>query len=162
MPHTSAPHRMRTPLLAEGLVVAVGIGAILAAVYLGVGTLRSPGPGLWPLVTAVVFTGTSVAILIESLRKKDASAAPLKDPEQRRGTKRVLVGCGLIAAFVLAFTYLGLIASVALLFVAWLRLLGDTSWRSTLVYAGVFTLLFHFVFNIMLQVKFPPTVFSLL
>lgn len=113
-------HRLTWGLL--GALVIVG------SVGLGPGSLREPGPGFWPLIAGLM-------ILLASFTLR----AP-KDDEPRPETfshnpRRLITALLSVAAFIAAFTAVGLVLPVLSLLVLWLRALAGMRWWSTLLTA---------------------------
>ena len=109
-----------------GLVtLALGVlGAVLAYGY-GLGSLRRPGPGLWPFVISAVIIALSVVLLVVGRR--------LTDSEQfSRSSVLPLVGLATFVGLAFLLPVIGFEIPALLLCIVWLRFLGGESWRSTI------------------------------
>jgi putative tricarboxylic transport membrane protein len=131
---------------AVALVIGIG-GAVLAYGY-GLGSLREPGPGLWPFVISVVIAGLSVALLVIGRRLTDSERFT-------RSSLQPVVGTVTFVVLALLMPMIGFeIPSVALCIV-WLRFLGGETWRSTIVTSLATTAVFYVLFLYGLRIPVP-------
>ncbi|MGV0810774.1 tripartite tricarboxylate transporter TctB family protein [Mycolicibacterium boenickei] len=130
------------------IALAVGVaGAVLAYGY-GLGSLREPGPGLWPFVVSVLISVLSVLLLVVG--------RGLTDSEKfTRSSVMAVVGAVTFVAFGLLMPLIGFEIPALLLCVIWLRFLGGESWRSTVVVSVVTTTVFYFLFLYGLSIPLP-------
>jgi hypothetical protein len=129
-----------------GLVIGVG-AAILAYGY-GLGTLRQPGPGLWPFAVSVVIVVLSVLLLVVG--------RGLDDSEKfTRSSALAAVGAITFVAFGLLMPLTGFEIPAVLLCIVWLRFLGGESWRNTVVISVLTTVVFYFLFLYGLRIPLP-------
>ena len=56
------------------VALAIGVGGAVLAYGYGLGSLREPGPGLWPFVLCVVITALSLILLVTGRRLTDSEA----------------------------------------------------------------------------------------
>jgi putative tricarboxylic transport membrane protein len=131
---------------AVALVIGIG-GAVLAYGY-GLGSLREPGPGLWPFIISVVIAVLSVALLVIGRRLTDSERFT-------RSSLQPVVGTVTFVVLALLMPMIGFeIPSVALCIV-WLRFLGGETWRSTIVTSLVTTAVFYGLFLYGLRIPLP-------
>ena len=135
-------------LVAALVTLAVGVlGAVLAYGY-GLGSLRRPGPGLWPMACSLVIVVLSVVLLVISRRWTDS---------ERFTRSSVLPGVALVTLVVLGFLIpvIGFEIPSLLLCVVWLRFLGGESWRSTVVVSLGTVAAFYALFLYGLRIPLP-------
>ena len=128
------------------LVIGVG-GAVLANGY-GLGSLREPGPGLWPFVLCVVIAALSLILLVTGRRLTDSEAFT-------RSSTLPLVGLITFIAFGLLMPVIGFEIPALALSVIWLRFLGHESWRNTIVISVLTTAVFYLLFLYALGIPLP-------
>jgi hypothetical protein len=138
--------------------VVLAMAICVESIRLGPGSLPNPGPGLLPLGCGLLLGFLS---LIAAIRP--AAIAGLRDSEEgqrllwKPGTKwRNLISAlvSLIAyAFLIDFLGFHLITFLWVGFVC--RWVGGMRWRSTLITAGLTTLLAYLLFEYFLNVRFP-------
>jgi putative tricarboxylic transport membrane protein len=131
---------------AVALVIGIG-GAVLAYGY-GLGSLREPGPGLWPFVISVVIAVLSVVLLVVGRHLTDSERFT-------RSSLQPAIGIVTFVVLALLMPRIGFeIPSVALCIV-WLRFLGGETWRSTIVTSLVTTAVFYALFLYGLRIPLP-------
>ena len=130
------------------VALAVGLGGALLAYGYGLGSLRRPGPGLWPFVISVVIVLLALALLLAGRHLTDS---------ERFTRSSVLPVVG-IATFVMLGALMPMIGfeiPSLLLCAIWLRFLGGESWRSTIVVSVVTVAAFYFLFLYGLRIPLP-------
>lgn len=143
-PHGGPAYQVVGALVA----LVVGIGAMVLAVDYGLGSLRRPGPGLWPFIIAVLITVLAVALL--------AVGRHLADTEQfTRASFLPAVGVLTFIALGFLLPVIGFELPSLLLCVVWLRFLGGESWRSTAVVSVCTVAAFYFLFLYGLRIPLP-------
>jgi putative tricarboxylic transport membrane protein len=134
-----------------GAVAALVLAAVFAikAVAMGLGTLKQPGPGLWPLLVA---TGTALAAL-SSIFAPFAAPADEEPPDYRR----VAIGMASLVAYGLVFPLTGFLLPSFLLVVLWLRTLMKEPW-SIVGAVLLLTVVLWAVFRFVLEVSLPDDI----
>lgn len=128
--------------------IAIGVGAAVLAYGYGLGSLREPGPGLWPFVVSVVIVVLSALLL--------AVGRGLDDSEKfTRSSVLAAVGALTFVAFGLLMPLIGFEIPAVLLCVVWLRFLGGESWRNTVVISVLTTAVFYLLFLYGLRIPLP-------
>jgi putative tricarboxylic transport membrane protein len=130
------------------VALAVGVGGAVLAYGYGLGSLREPGPGLWPFIVSVVIATLSVLLLVAGRGLTDAEAFS-------RSSTLPLVGLITFIAFGLLMPLIGFEIPALALCVIWLRFLGHESWRSTIVISVATTVVFYFLFLYGLRIPLP-------
>ncbi len=133
-----------------GALVALGVGvtgAVLAFGY-GLGSLREPGPGLWPFIVSVSIAMLSFLLLIVGRGLADSEAFT-------RASVLPLVGVVTFIGFGLLMPLIGFEIPALLLSVVWLRFLGRESWRNTIVISVVTVVVFYLLFLYGLRIPLP-------
>jgi putative tricarboxylic transport membrane protein len=129
------------------VLVILGVAALIGARNLGLGELSSPGPGLWPFITATLLTGTAVLLLF------------IDDPDDyepwTRGALGIAMGLVSLGVFILLFQAIGFAVSATLMLLFWLRIFAKEPWRWAVPLAVIGALVFHLIFVEALAVPFP-------
>ncbi|GAB3807525.1 tripartite tricarboxylate transporter TctB family protein [Micromonospora zhanjiangensis] len=134
--------------MAGAVPVLLGLVTIWLAKGLGFGTLTEPGPGLWPMLVAVLLVFAGVAIMLGVRRAKDTEAFT-------RGTTVVVIAAASLAVYAFLFELVGFEIPTVLLLVLWLKFFGREGWRSTAVVSVVTTAAVYGLFIIALGVPLP-------
>ncbi|MFE5309770.1 tripartite tricarboxylate transporter TctB family protein [Isoptericola sp. NPDC056573] len=113
--------------LGAGLVtLAVGVGGVVVALALGVGTPAQPGSGMWPLVV-------SVALVVLALAQLVVGRAGGDGERFTRHSWMPLVGLATLLGLVALLPVIGFEIPSLLLSLVWMRFLGGESWRTSVV-----------------------------
>ncbi|WP_233213391.1 tripartite tricarboxylate transporter TctB family protein [Mycobacterium hubeiense] len=128
--------------------IAIGVsGAVLAYGY-GLGSLREPGPGLWPFIVSVVIVALSVILLVAGRGLTDSEAFT-------RSSLLPVIGVVSFVVFGLLMPLIGFEIPALALCVVWLRFLGGERWRTTIVISVLTTAAFYFLFLYGLRIPLP-------
>jgi len=135
-------------VVSAAFVLMIGLaGAWLAHGY-GLGSLRRPGPGLWPFIVSCLIVALAVVLL--------AVGRHLDDTEKfTRSSLLVAVGAATFVALGFLLPVIGFEIPAVLLGIIWLRFLGGESWRSTIVISVLTTAAFYGLFLYALSVPLP-------
>jgi putative tricarboxylic transport membrane protein len=129
--------------------LAIGAVAVVLSTRLGVGSLRQPEPGLWPVIVSGGVCLFALTSLLDDRQDHDPESLPMR---------RMVAGVAALALFVLAFQHLGLLVPTFLTITVWLRSLAGESWRLSLGIGAGATAALWLVFARLLGVPFPPGV----
>ena len=127
---------------------AIGIGGAVLSFGYGLGSLREPGPGLWPFVVSVLIAALSLVLLVVGRGLTDSEAFT-------RSSVLPVVGIVTFVAFGLMLPLTGFEIPALLLCVIWLRFLGRESWRNTVVISLVTVTAFYLLFLYGLSIPLP-------
>jgi putative tricarboxylic transport membrane protein len=133
-----------------GALVALGLGlggAVLAYGY-GLGSLRRPGPGLWPFIVSLALIALAVALLIGGRHLADSEAFS-------RSSLQPAIGLLTLVALGALLPIIGFEIPSVLMCAIWLRFLGGESWRSTAVISVCTTAAFYILFLYVLGIPLP-------
>ncbi|HET6736993.1 tripartite tricarboxylate transporter TctB family protein [Mycobacterium sp.] len=128
--------------------IAIGVGGAVLAYGYGLGSLREPGPGLWPFIVSVVIATLSVLLLVVGRGLTDSEAFT-------RSSALPVIGVVTFVAFGLLLPLTGFEIPALALCVIWLRFLGGESWRNTIVISVLTTAAFYFLFLYGLRIPLP-------
>ena len=135
-------------IVAALVVLAIGIGGAYLAYGYGLGSLRRPGPGLWPFAVSVLIALLAIMLLVVGRHLDDAE-------KFTRASLLVLAGGATFVGLGLLLPTLGFEIPAILLGIVWLRFLGGESWRSTIVISVATTAAFYVLFLYALKIPLP-------
>jgi putative tricarboxylic transport membrane protein len=130
------------------VALVVGVLGIALALNYGLGSLRRPGPGLWPFIVSLVITGLALALLVVGRRLEDSEAFT-------RSSVLPIVGALTFVGLGLLMPVIGFEIPSLLLCAIWLRFLGGESWRSTIVVSVLTVAAFYALFLYGLSIPLP-------
>jgi hypothetical protein len=130
------------------VVTAVGIGAVVLSIAMGLGTPDKPQPGLWPFLISCVMTALGLFQLIAGRHNRDAE-------KFTRMSTAPLTGLVTLAAMVALMPLIGFELPALVLCIIWMRFLGGETWRSTLVVSAGVVIAFYGIFVLALHTSIP-------
>lgn len=130
------------------VVMAVGLGALVLSVAMGLGTLAAPQPGLWPFIISCVMVALGVFQLIVGRHNRDAE-------KFTRMSMAPLTGLVTLALMVALMPVIGFELPALVLCIIWMRFLGGETWRSTLLVSAVVVAAFYGIFVLALNTSIP-------
>jgi putative tricarboxylic transport membrane protein len=128
--------------------IAIGVGGAALAYGYGLGSLREPGPGLWPFVVGVLIAALSAILLVVGRNLADSEAFT-------RSSVLPVIGIVTFVAFGLLMPLTGFEIPALVLCVVWLKFLGGESWRNTVVISVVTVAAFYVLFLYGLRIPLP-------
>lgn len=137
----------------------LGAAYLAGSLELPRGSAAQPGAGLYPLLLSIFLVALSLAFLIRSLRKHEATSEEGEPFPKGKDRQRVMaVGLALFL-FVLFLKPLGYGPCSAVLMGATLRLLGLASWGKIVLISILTAFLSYYLFASLLGVPLPGGIF---
>lgn len=135
-------------VVSAAFVLLIGLAGAWLSYGYGLGSLRRPGPGLWPFIVACLVVVLAVVLLVVGRH--------LDDTEKfTRSSVLVAVGAATFVALGFLLPVIGFEIPAVLLGIVWLRFLGGESWRTTIVVSVLTTAAFYGLFLYALSVPLP-------
>lgn len=133
--------------IAPLVLFVLGVLSTIGSIRLELGTLQHPGPGLWPLVTALAIVLSSIVILV----------VPGDEPLEAWTRKSIGVGTGVasLGVFIILFNLVGFFIPAVLMMFLWLRVYGGEAMRTTIILSLTGPLALYVIFDSLLGVPFP-------
>lgn len=138
---------MKTVRFSSCCLAAMGMASAAAAWRLGLWHGGAPGPGLFPLLAALMLLGTSIGAAMQC--PEDLGGA---EPADRT---RLLKHALAMAAFAIAFGFLGVVPATFGFVVGVLRGIERLRWSQALAIAAVLAAMSWIVFRQLLGVPLP-------
>ncbi|WP_193608227.1 tripartite tricarboxylate transporter TctB family protein [Nocardioides lijunqiniae] len=135
-------------VVAALVVLAFGVGGAVLAHGYGLGSLKRPGPGLWPFAVSIVIAVLAVVLLVIGRTLDDAE-------KFTKASFLVLAGGATFVGLGILLPTIGFEIPAVLLGIVWLRFLGGESWRSTIVISIATTAAFYLLFLYALKIPLP-------
>ncbi len=129
--------------LSGALLLAFALYMTYEALQLRFGSVSRPGPGFYPAILAVMLACLSGAVLVGSLRARDALL------NVSFGSRTSHIGLTIAAVIVYAAVVeaIGFLVCTFILVLALLIGLGKVAWRRALLVAAVGTVVFYVIFT---------------
>jgi putative tricarboxylic transport membrane protein len=116
----------------------------------GFGSLRRPGPGLYPIFIGVMICIFTLFILLSEIRSK--ASKPVLDNE---GAKNLILMTVTFALWIAAMPLLGYVVVTLLATYAFCKIMKLEGWWKPLAVSGGTTLFIYLLFDYWLYVDFP-------
>jgi hypothetical protein len=134
------------------------LGAVLfvKALSYPIGSFRTPGAGLFPLIASVILTGLSAVLTLQAvLPKKGGAIAPTPFfPEEGAPRRILLVFAGMIGyRYLLPVIGFGPSTGIFILFL--IKFLGGYGWKMSLFYSVISAVAFYYLFQVWLKIPMP-------
>jgi Tripartite tricarboxylate transporter TctB family len=140
-------------IVAHAFWVVFACAAAAESWRLGFGSFVRPGPGFVPFLTALVLGGLAAAAFVQTiLRKSGATTGGAFDVSN---LLRVLLVIAVLAVYVLAWYYVGFLASTFLVLLFLFRCVEPLRWH-TVLFASTLTLAATYIlFSTLLGARLP-------
>jgi hypothetical protein len=119
---------------------------------------EGPGGGAWPFWLAVFMLLSCIGIIVNWVRRK----GPIAVSEETYIERGVLVDVGLVALALIVtvglFSLVGVYVALPLFLLFYMRLLGNHSWKLSLLFAVMIPIVTFFFFEIALKITLPKGV----
>ena len=150
----------RTDIIESVLLTLVGIGVVIEAIRLQVGTPLMPQPGFFPLIGGSLIVGLSLIFLVRAwMARGDAS----KQSREAFGElQRPLILVVSMCVYTAILEWLGYILPTLMITALILRVLGVTSWKELGLASLGISVGTYFLFGRILGIELPAGVLSFL
>nr|WP_176705515.1 tripartite tricarboxylate transporter TctB family protein [Arthrobacter sp.]AXV46629.1 TctB - tripartite tricarboxylate transporter TctB family protein [Arthrobacter sp.] len=150
LPEGSPSRKTRLYSVAVPIILGfIGLALVAGSVSLGIGSASEPGPGLWPFAIGSAWTLAAGVIAWENFRGETLHRVD--------SSQRPAIGFGLTVAFILLFSYVGVVPAVLLVTTAWMKLLSDMSWKRILISSSAITVILYVLFSLIIRTAFPDS-----
>ncbi|RDI56793.1 tripartite tricarboxylate transporter TctB family protein [Microvirga subterranea] len=143
-------------LIAGGFFLLLGLGAIVGAVQLQIGTPSEPQPGFFPFLGGVGLVVLSSLLLVQDWRGQSSGGEPFVE------VRRPLLATVGFVAFVVMLDPLGYVLATAALSVVLLLVLGVRLGLRSLLPAVLLSIGSYLLFDRMLDVPLPEGILGAL
>ncbi len=141
----------------SGLILVVaGVAVLLQSLSYPIGTFRTPGAGLFPLIASILLLGLSVALTVQAfLSGKGKAIAPSPFFPEKGALRRILLGVAGMVGYRYLLPVIGFGPSTGVFMLFLIRFLGGYGWKISLFYAAISAAAFYYLFQVWLQIPMP-------
>jgi len=144
----------RGDILASLLLILIGIGAIIGAIGLQIGTPTEPQPGFFPFLSGAVIILFSLIILARGFFGR------MEDKRSFGEIRRPAMLVGVLIVFVALLEPLGFIIISLISIVLVLLIMGVKSWKALLISTFAFSIGTFLLFDRLLGITLPAGVLA--
>jgi hypothetical protein len=152
---------MRTTMknldLISGIILLVaGVAVLMQSLSYPIGTFRTPGAGLFPLIASILLLGLSAALTLQAiLPKKGRAIAPAPFFPEKGAFRRILLGLTGMIGYRYLLPVIGFGPSTGIFMLFLTKFLGGYGWKISLFYSAVSAVAFYYLFQVWLQIPMP-------
>jgi putative tricarboxylic transport membrane protein len=133
-----------------------GLGMCLKSLTYPIGTMRTPGAGLFPLFASILLMATSAFFLVHSFLKRErGEGAKASLFGGREAIQRVLLSVVSLVIFRYLLPFLGFAPSAFCFILCLSRFLAHYSWKASAFFAALSALGVYFLFQVLLKIQMP-------
>jgi len=141
-------------LIGAGVWLVFSLLIMIESLRLGLGSINSPGAGLFPFLTSLLLAVLSLLMLSECLKKSkiQGSFSGWSPETNWRNLLLVLIS---MTIYGLVIDYLGFLLSTFLFLLFLFKIISPLSWVASLIGSFVTIVVSYLVFNTWLQCQLP-------
>ncbi len=142
------------------ILFLLGLGICLKSLTYPIGSFKSPGGGLFPLVASIILMGLSGTMTIQAFYSKREEGKG-KFFTAKEAPKRILLAFLSLVGFryLLPVIGFGLSTFVFIFFLA--RFLGRYSWKVSLFFSVLTAVISHYLFQVFLKIPIPQSLLGI-
>ena len=141
--------------LISGLfLMGLGIGVFLVSLTYPIGTLRTPGGGLFPLLASILLMALAGVITFQAFMKKQGETAkPFFSG--KLAPKRILICLVALLGFRYLLPFIGFGFSVFLFVLFLIKYLGYYNWKVSILFSALTAVAAYYLFQVWLKIPMP-------
>ena len=137
-------------------LLLLGLTVFLTCLTYPIGSFRSPGAGLFPLLASVILLILAGIMTVQAFLKKDlAESSPARFFSSKKAPQRILAGFIALLGFRYLLPVIGFGPSTFVFILFMSRFLGNFSWRVSLFFSLITAILVYYLFQVWLKVPMP-------
>jgi putative tricarboxylic transport membrane protein len=148
--------RNRGDIIGGVLLILLGIGVLVEAFRLGVGTLLTPQPGFFPFLGGFLLIALSIVLLVQGLLGRGKKAQAFGE------MRRPAILVAIMGVYVGVLDPLGYVLATIVIAAVILRVLGVTSWKALSLASLALSVGTYFLFARILGIELPSGVLPFL
>jgi len=145
----------REELIGGIVIFLFGAVTTLLSLSMPIGTFRTPGTGMFPLILGILLMFLSGLFLLRLFLKTQATREKSSTVEILGSSRQLILFFGTMVLVTLFFNRLGYPLSSFLLMLALLRILGLRSWKFNLPVSFITAIVCYFLFVQWLKIPLP-------
>jgi putative tricarboxylic transport membrane protein len=136
-----------------------GLGVCLKSLTYPIGSFRSPGGGLFPLLASILLMGLAVVMTLQALLGGERSRE--KFFPAKESPRRISLGLLSLVGFRYLLPVVGFGPSTLIFIFFLAKFLGHYSWRASLLFSVLTALTGTFLFQVFLKVPMPRSLLGI-
>lgn len=149
-------------LISSIILFFLGLGILLKSLSYPLGSFRSPGGGLFPLLASILLILLSVSLGIQAfLRKNGIKTDRVQFFPSKDSPKKVLLGLISLVGFRYLLPIIGFGPSTFLFILFLTKFLGNYNWKISIIFATCSAICSYYLFQIWLKIPMPVTILKI-
>jgi len=138
------------------ILLIVGMAVFLKSLTYPIGTFRTPGAGLFPLIASILLLGLSAILTLQAfLSKKGKELAPTPFFPEQGAPRRILLGFAGLVGYRYLVPVVGFAPSTGLFILFLIKFLGGYGWKASIFSAVVTAIVAYYLFQVWLKIPMP-------
>ncbi len=134
----------------------LGTAVFLKSLTYPIGTFRTPGGGLFPLIVSILLIGLSAILTLQVfLSKRGKEVAPTPFFPEKGAPRRILLGFAGLVGYRYLLPVVGFAPSTGIFILFLIKFLGGYGWKTSIFYALVMALVAYYLFQVWLKIPMP-------
>ena len=143
-------------LISGFILLVAGVAVFMQSLSYPIGTFRTPGPGLFPLIASILLIALSATLTVRAvLPKKGAAIASAPFFPEKGAPRRILLGLASMIGFRYLLPVIGFGPSTGIFTLFLVKFLGGYGWKISIFYSAVSAVAFYYLFQVWLQIPMP-------
>ena len=143
-------------LISGVVLLVVGTAVFLKSLSYPIGTFRTPGAGLFPLIASILLLGLSAILTLQAfLSKGGKEVAQTPFFPEKGAPRRILLGFAGLVGYRYLLPVIGFAPSTGLFILFLIKFLGGYGWKTSIFYALVMALVAYYLFQVWLKIPMP-------
>jgi cellulose synthase/poly-beta-1,6-N-acetylglucosamine synthase-like glycosyltransferase len=144
------------------ILFLLGLGICLKSLTYPIGSFRSPGGGLFPLLASIILMGLSGAMTIQAFLKKGTpESSPASFFSGKEAPKRILLGFTALLAYRYLLPIIGFAPATFVFIFILAKFLGHYSWKVSIFFSVATASVSYFLFQVWLKIPMPQSLLKI-
>ena len=141
------------------ILFLLGLGIFLKSLTYPIGSFRSPGGGLFPLLASILLMALAGSLILQAFWKKDkGEASPASFFSSKEAPKRILLTFIALLGFRYLIPIIGFGPSTFLFILFLGKFIGHYSWKVSIFFSLVTAVVAYYLFEVWLKIPMPRTI----
>jgi hypothetical protein len=143
-------------LISGVVLLVVGAAVFLKSLSYPIGTFRTPGAGLFPLIASILLLVLSAILTLQAfLSKKDKELAPTPFFPEKGALRRILLGFAGLVGYRYLLPVVGFAPATGIFILFLIKFLGGYGWKVSIFSALVTAVIAYYLFQVWLKIPMP-------
>ncbi len=137
-------------------LLVLGTAIFWNSLTLPIGTFRTPGGGLFPLIASIILIGLSAILTLQAfLSKKEKRVATTPFSPEKDAPRRIFLGFAGLVGYRYLLPVVGFSPSTGIFILFLIKFLGGYGWKASIFSALVTAVVSYYLFQVWLKIPMP-------